>query len=478
MKRAGIAFLAGVLLLAAVLLARALPSANPPPVATPLPVVAVDPGATARLAQALRLPTVSQPRDPAPFVALHRLLESAFPEVHRALERQAFGDSLLYVWRGSEPNLAPILLLAHLDVVPAGDGWREPPFGGAVKDSYIWGRGALDDKAAALGSLEAVEALLRENFRPRRTVYLAFGADEEVGGMQGARVVAEALRARGILFDWALDEGSFVVEGMAPGIPGPAALVGVAEKGFVNLELSAQGEGGHASMPPPHTAVGRVAGATARLEANPRPARLTPVVREMFARLAPHMEFGKRLVFANLWLFEPLVKREMAKSPIGNAWLRTTGAATLLQGGVKENVLPPSARAVVNFRILPGETIREVEEYVKATVADPAVAVARFGDAASEPSSVSSVDSAGFRAIEQSIGEVFPGVPIAPAPVIAATDSRHFAPVVRDIYRFQPVRLKRDDVARIHGADERIGVDAYADLVRFYWRLIVNGAGR
>jgi carboxypeptidase PM20D1 len=449
--------------------------------------IAVDADAAARrLAQALAFPTVwregQKQATRTAFEGLHRHLESAFPRVHAALERELVnGQSLLYTWPGTEAGARPVLLMAHQDVVPVdpatASNWQHPPFAGGIADGHVWGRGAIDHKSGVLGILEATEMLLERSFAPARTVYLAFGHDEESGGEAGAVAIAALLRRRGVQLEFVLDEGGVVADGILPGIEPPVALVGIAEKGFVNLELRVETGGGHSSMPPAETANGILARAVSRLERHPMPARLDDGAASlMFERVGPVMPFAGRLVFANLWLFRPLVVRQLAAAPTMNAMVRTTTAVTILEGGIGENVLPTSARAVANFRVLPGDSIEDVINHVVGAVDDPRVRVTRHGDVASEPSPVSSTSAPAWHLLERTIREVFPGVMVAPFQVVTATDSRHYEGVSADVYRFTPVTVGPDDVARIHGIDERIPVAGYAQAIRFYHRLLVNAA--
>ena len=480
----GLGLLLGAILLAGVLVARAFGMDSRQAPAEPATPFALDTLAAARrLAGALRIPTVSHSDTAASrgpeWAEMHAHLRRSFPRVHAALRREAVGNSLLFTWAGTDPALAPVVLMGHLDVVPVEPGtegaWTRPPFGGEVAEGFVWGRGALDDKLGVLGALEAAEGLLAEGFRPRRTVLLAFGADEEVGGREGAARIAALLRARGVRPEWVLDEGGAVTRGMMPGVEAPVAMVGVAEKGFVSVELVARGEGGHSSMPPRQTAVGVLARAVSRLEAEPLPGGIRGATAMLFDHAGPEMPFGMRLVFANRWLFGPLLERRLAASPATDAALRTTTAATVFQAGTKDNVLPARARAVVNFRILPGDSVAGVLAHVRRTVDDARVR-ARVVGFASEPSPVSGTETAGFRAVQRSIRQVFPDAVVAPYLVVGATDARHFHGLSPHVYRFLPVRVTSGDLARMHGTDERVSVAGYADAVRFYAQLLRNGA--
>lgn len=441
--------------------------------------------AVQRFAGSLRIRTVS-PHGPhgeegvAPFVELHEYLSREFPRLHAELERTVVGRaSLLFEWTGSNPELDPILLLGHLDVVPvepeAAEGWTHPPFGGVVADGFVWGRGALDMKQSVLAQLEAIEWLLGQGFRPERTVLLAYGDDEEIGGGQGALVIAKQLSARGIRCEMVLDEGAAVVHGIVPGVKPPVALVGIAEKGYASVRIVAKEDGGHSSMPPAHSAAGIVGTAVHRLERSPLTPRLTAPVDLQFDFLGPEMPFGPRLAVANRWLLGGVLLGRLTAGERTGALVRTTTAVTMLEGSVAENVLPTQAAAVVNFRILPGETVETVLSHVRSVVRDPRVSIEVL-DGASGPSVVSSIDASSFTALQQSIREVFPDAVVAPSLVVGMTDSRHYGALSERIYRFLPMRLGPDDLERLHGTDERIAVDNYAESIRFYVRVIENAA--
>src|SRR5271166_1091580 len=452
-------------------------------------VDAVEPlrGFEERLARSLRFRTVAtgadRAGDAAAFQQFHEFLRTSFPRVHARLDCEVHGGHiLLYRWKGSNPSREPILLMSHIDVVPVESGtetnWTHPPFSGDLAEGFIWGRGALDVKCGALGLLEATERLLDDGFRPSGDVYFALGHDEEVGGNEGNRRVAEILRSRGVRFRFVLDEGGGLTEGIIDGISGPVAFVGIAEKGHATIRLKAQTEGGHSSMPPPHTAVGMVATVVARLESNPFPARIDGATVAMLDYLGPEMPWPRRVALANRWLTGGLIARQFAAKPSLNALIRTTMAATIARGGEMVNVLPKRAETVVNVRLLPGDTsesaLRRIQNEVKRLGFDEKTVTCSLETAPSEPSRISSTDSAGFRTLQRTIAEVYRGTVVAPGLSMVVTDSRHYAPIASDIYRFLPLRVTADDLKRIHGADERIGIKSYADLIGFLARLIEN----
>lgn len=434
-----------------------------------------------RLSRALRIPSVSRPvgeaLGPDPLERIVDQLLESFPPIFTRLEVERSPRSLVVRWPGREVDLQPLLLLAHLDVVPVEPErlaeWTQPPFSGAVAGGCVWGRGALDDKSSALAILEAVQLLLGEGFAPRREVILAFGLDEEIGGAEGAARVAERLAAAGVEPMLVLDEGMAILDGLVPGVVGPVAAVGIAEKGRATVELVVETGGGHASIAPEQSAVGVLAAAIVELEGAPMPARYDGTTRLFFEALSPWMPFGRRMVFANAWLTAPLIEHELAKRETTAALLRTTAAVTTSSGGVAANVLPQSARATVDFRIHPRDGSAALLEHVREVVDDPRVTATLVGDV-TEPSPRSPTTGEGWCLLERTIRECFEGVHVAPALVLASTDSRHYLRLTRNVYRFSPLRLTAEALARIHGVDERIEVDDYLAMIRFYARLLRN----
>jgi carboxypeptidase PM20D1 len=429
--------------------------------------------AAARLAGAIRFRTVAPldaaARDLDAFLGLHDYLRTSFPLAHQALAREVVaGASLLYHWAGDRRDLAPVILLAHLDVVPAdGRAWTHPPFDGVVAGGRVWGRGALDDKSSLVGILEAVEALLAAGFRPARPVYLAFSHNEEGSSdPSGAAAMASALGARNVRDGWLLDEGGLIYD-QVPGVAQPVALVGVAEKATLHVELRARAAGGHASMPAAETAVGLLARALDRIGRQPMRPRLDAAnpTRQMLVTLAPEMRWVLRTAVANLWLLRPLVIRQLAATPPGNATIRTTLAPTMLTGGPRPNVLPEEAIAVLNVRMVPGDLAGDVERHLRMAIDDDRVTIAmrQLGAA----SRVSPVDGPEFAALARAIRATHPDVLVAPYLTIAATDAREFADVAPFAYRFLPVQ-QPGAVALIHGDDEHIDVDVYERAIRTY----------
>jgi carboxypeptidase PM20D1 len=483
-KRLLLVLLAVLLLLAAAVAVNTLRQGSRQIDVPPAPPLAVDEAAVAdKLAGAIRLRTISSYDDPAlnaeEFRKLHAHLRERFPRVHATLQRELVGGlSLLYTWKGTDPAARPIALLAHHDIVPIAPGteakWQVAPFSGEIRDGYVWGRGAWDDKANLVAQLEAIEMLLASGFQPRQTVYLFSGADEEVGGLRGAAQVVQLLQQRKVRLDFVIDEGLLITEGILPGLSRPAALVGIAEKGYLSVVMKVSATPGHSSMPPAKgtTAVGMMSAALRRLDDEQLPAGLRGVAREMFDTIAPEMGGFQRVALSNLWLFGPLVQAQLEKAASTNALLRTTTALTIVNAGNKDNVIPGEAQATVNFRLLPGDTTQSVMQHVRAKAGGRFELIALPG--ASEPSPISPTQSSSYQLIHRTVRSLFPGTVVAPGLMVAATDSRHFTAVSDHIYRFSPVRAKPEDLSRFHGTNERISVANLGELVRFYHQLLRN----
>jgi carboxypeptidase PM20D1 len=438
--------------------------------------------ASARLAAAIRYPTISyddpSKLDAAAFAGLREHMAASFPRVYAAGDPRVVSEhSLLFRFPGARAELKPALFMGHIDVVPVDDvtrdQWEYPPFSGAIEDGVIWGRGVMDDKVTVFALLEAMEMLLASGGQFERTIYFAFGHDEEVGGPRGAASIAALLADEGVEFEFVLDEGGAVIEGMVSGIDAPVATVGIAEKGFVNLRLTVDAPGGHSSQPPEHTAAGILSEAIVNLEANQFPGDMS-YTRLTLDYLGSQMSFGRRLLLANLWLFEPLVERVMSANASTAAGIRSTIAATMLEGSSKSNILPTRASAVVNVRIMPGDSVASVKEHFVSVIDDPRVAVTTFME--NEPSAVSPTDSLGYRLIEKNIRMMDESVIVAPYLVIGGTDSKHFYALSPNIYRFFMVRANAQTLKRIHGINEQLPVADYSSAISFFYQLIRDSA--
>lgn len=445
---------------------------------------------------AIQIPTVSEPlsrlTETSPLFRFRDYVAETFPALHRPpfIRRTGrdFGEplipSVLFEWPGQDPSLPGILLMSHFDVVPietsTHSNWTHEPFSGHMDGTFLWGRGTLDCKHGVMAILEAIDRHAADGFKPQRTIYIALGHDEELGGQNGNEKMAEWLRSHGRKLHMVLDEGGCIFTEF-PGLTQPAALIGVAEKGLVNVQLSVEvspTEAGHASMPPRQTAISILASAIGRVQASPFPARIDSGLRDTLRFLGPEMpSFSRRLVMANLWLTEPIVVSQLAGKPSSNALLRTTVAPTLIDGGVEVNVLPQHATATLNLRLIPGDSIKEATEHIRQSIDDARVDVSAlpFGKAASP---MSSIESIAFEDLHRTIREVYPDVAVAPFVLVGGTDSVHYSDLAAEIYRFIPARIAERDTQRFHGIDERIALQDYTDIVRFFHQLVLNKASR
>jgi carboxypeptidase PM20D1 len=463
-----------VLLFLAVLVVRGLAFKPAPRQIKPTQAAQVDEEAITRHMQAMiRLKTVSYRdkslEDDAPFEAFIDLLPGLYPRVHAAITRERIGTrGLLYHWQG-KTAAAPSVYMSHFDVVPAEEAaWEKPPFEAVLEDGVLWGRGTLDTKGTLLGILEAAEALLAQGFVPQNDVYFAFGGDEEIRG--GAAIaIVDALTERGVKPAFVLDEGGAVVENVFPGVKAPCALVGIAEKGSMDARLRLTTRGGHASTPPPHTAVGLMARAIARSEGKPFPFRLTPPAAQMFDTLGRHSSLLYRILFANLWCFRPALNLicRLSGGEL-NALVRTTCAFTQMRGGEASNVLPPVVTAGANLRLMIGETVQSAKERLSRVSGVKDIEVITGND----PSPVSRTDGEPWQRLGSAIAQTWPDAILSPYLMLAASDSYHYGKVCDSVYRFSAMALSGEERKMIHGHNERVPVATLVKTVQFYQRVM------
>jgi carboxypeptidase PM20D1 len=471
MKRILLFLLVILIVLAGVLLFNTLSLTSKQVEPEPLESVDISTEVYRNLSRAIQYRTISFSEeaipDSAAFNGFHRFLEETFPRVHATLGLEKINQySLLYTWQGTDPTQKPIILMSHQDVVPVDQptlaDWEAGPFEGRITDTHIIGRGTMDDKGSLIALMESVEMLLEEGFRPSRTIYLAFGHDEEVGGSNGAAKIAEHLEKKGVEAAMTLDEGGFIAEGIIPGMDAPVAMVNLAEKGFASFRLIVETRGGHSSQPPRENTIGMLATAIVELENNQLPYKLVKPIDYQFEYMGAELPFLKKMAFANPWLF---------KKPILQALnAHTTTAPTIIQGGVKNNVIPTVAEATINFRILPGETIESVQAHIQKIVGEK-IRVEPVGFL-TNPSPVSGIDSEGFKTLEKTIRSVFPDAVVVPGLVGGGTDARYFYDISEDVYRFYPIRINSESMTRFHGIDEKIGKEEYREMIEFTYQLI------
>jgi carboxypeptidase PM20D1 len=434
-----------------------------------------------RLQRAIKIPTVSYDDpaklDTASFSHMLALLDSMYPNTNAQLEKTIINSfSIIYHWRGKTNTEKPAILYAHLDVVPVEtvnrDEWLHDPWAGDTADGFIWGRGTLDDKGSAIAIMESVEQLLADGFQPENDVYFLFGHDEEVGGKYGAAEAAKFFKSKGIKTRFNLDEGGMCTSGMVPFISKPVILIGSAEKGYMTLKLTSKMKGGHSSKPEKETSIKILTKALAKLDEYEFPKEISPVLGDFIDYIGPEMAMPAKLLFTNTWLFKPIILAayENAGSE-GSAVTKTTHVTTLLNAGVKENLIPGEATAIVNFRLLPGNSAKDVQSKVKEIIDDERIEIIDLGNT-TEASSVTSVESFGFKKVQQVSAEVFPDALVSPFLMIGATDSKHFTDISESLIRCLPVRMSKDQLRSVHGVNEKVGINDYMEMISFYKTLI------
>lgn len=429
-----------------------------------------------KLGAMIRIPTVSkhEHEDLSQFYRFHQELEKLFPLIHEKLEKTVLNGTLLYRWSGADPQKQPILFMGHQDVVPASDeGWSVPAYSGVVKDGCLYGRGTLDCKGTMYVQMQAVEELLGEDFVPPCDVYLEYSINEETGG-DGAAAAMRYLRDRGIRFAFVLDEGGAVIDEAVPGMDKPYAVIGVTEKGYMDVKITARGKGGHSSTPPRNTPAARLFAFANEIERK-RPFRkvLIPEVQEMFRQMAPAFSFPLRFLLGNLWLTKPLVIAAMPLvSPFGEALMATTCCFTQMKGSDAANVIPKEPYLIANLRCSVHQNCEEslnvLKKYGKKYDLDFEVLLQR------DASPVSDIHSKAYGFVEKTIRAHFPDAGVAPYLIMGGTDCRHFHALTDTALRFAPVRMTNAQNASCHAVDENVTIAALAEGVRFFKRLLRN----
>ncbi|MDR1668411.1 MAG: M20/M25/M40 family metallo-hydrolase, partial [Oscillospiraceae bacterium] len=426
------------------------------------------------LSEAIRFQTVSftdvTQRDFTQWVNLRGFLRERYPKCHENMSSEfTAGFSSLYRWASPEPSGDPILLCGHLDVVPADGTWRHPPFEGRSEGGYIWGRGALDCKNTVVCLFEALESLHSRGYAPSRDIYLALGHDEELGGVEGAKVFARHFAQQGLRFELILDEGGFISDAVFP-VGKPVADVCVAEKGMVNLRLSVSAPGGHSSRPPHRTAAGLLCEAISRIGFQPRPAQISELMRDNLKTIAPWLEPALRRYIASPRLYDRKLLKRLGEDERTSALVRSTAVPTVLRGGVAPNVLPASTEATINIRLLPGDTAERTVRWIGELTRDLGVKTEVLYE--SPPSGVSNYKGSAFRDFSAAVSDVYPGIPAVPGLFCGGTDSRHYEPFSDAVFRFSPFILTADEHATVHAENERVAIASLGAAVQFYRRVI------
>lgn len=425
-----------------------------------------------KLSQMIQCETVSNRFDSnkEKFYKFHELEEKLFPNIFRVCEKHVFNGSLLLKWSG-KGEAQPILLMSHTDVVEATGEWEHPPFSGEIVNGAVWGRGSVDTKASLSCILNAVEELIKEGFEPKGDVYVASSCTEEFSG-EGAPLTVKYLKEQGVKLRLLLDEGGMIMEEPISGVKGTYAMIGVLEKGYGDLKFIAKGKGGHASAPGKNTPIPRLAAFVSEIENhNPFKVEFYPAVTEMFRRLTPNMTFPLKPIFANLWLFKPVLKKMMPSiSPAGAAMLKTTTAFTTAAGSDGLNVLPQTAYVTANMRFIPhqptDESIQIITDAAKKYDLETEVIYKDY------PCPVVDYKGEPFAIVEKTVHELFPGVGVVPYVMTGGTDAKYYKEVCENCIRFAPLYINAQQYASIHGLNENIDIKTLPKGVDFYKKII------
>ncbi|MEA1851051.1 M20/M25/M40 family metallo-hydrolase [Chryseobacterium sp. MHB01] len=464
-----------------------------------------DDSAIQRLSGGLKIPTVSSGElgdfNYSTFDTIKEYIKNSYPLIYQNAEFAEVNTyGLVFRLKGSNPSLDPILFLSHTDVVPPGDAevkdktenifrpddqplpevsevseeWDFGPFSGAVANGRIYGRGSIDMKGMLFSLLESMNNVIKTKFIPQRDIYLAFGFDEEVGGQQGAVKIAEYFRNKNVQFDAVYDEGGLILEkGSVTGINSDIAVIGCAEKGFLSVKIKVKGLGGHSSMPPAESAIGKAAVIMQRLESGQMKPEVTPIINQFFINVGGSMSFISRMAIANQWLLKPVLLSQLTKNNSTNALVRTTTALTMMKGSDAPNVLSPEVEFIVNFRLLPGNTVKDVKEHIANVTKGFDVEIEEI-DSVKEASAVSSSNTRAFQMIEAAIKEIYPTAIATPYLTVGATDAYKYQVVSKNIYRFMPIKINNAEKQSIHSTNEYLSIENYMKMIHYFEFIMRN----
>ncbi|OCA76666.1 peptidase [Chryseobacterium contaminans] len=467
--------------------------------------ITINDSSISRLSGGLKIPTISSGDslkfNDVPFDTFNEYIKKNYPFIYQHAESYTInGHALVFKLKGTDPNLQPLLFLSHLDVVPPGGAgikntetdlfqpkdkpippvskiakeWDYGPFSGAVVNGRIYGRGTMDMKSMLFALMEALQNTMKSGYQPKRDIYLAFGFDEEVGGELGAARIADYFGRQRLRFDAIYDEGGFILsKGSVEGIDANVALIGCAEKGFLSLKIKVKGLGGHSSMPPSETAVGKAAAIMQKLEQNPMKPTITPLIQDFFKNVGGSMSFPSRLAIANDWLLQPLLISQLSKNHTTNALIRTTTALTMMKGSDAPNVLSSEVEFVANFRLLPGNTIQEVKEHVAKLAQGYDIEISEV-DNSREASIVSPSDTKGYKIMETSLNRIYPNLLITPYLTVGGTDAIKYQALSNNVYRFMPIKINNSEQQSMHSINEYISIENYTKMIRYFEFIMQN----
>ena len=439
---------------------------------SPMPEIAIN-HISAAIQLKTETPNDDYQFDTATFMRYRSFLETSYPLIHKNLQRTIIDSfNYIYEWKGTDTSILPMVLMAHYDVVPVEESavklWHAKPYGGEIKENYIWGRGVLDDKSSMISILEASEAQIAKGFKPKQTILLCFGADEESSG-KGATAVVKYFKSLHKKFDLVVDEGGEISTENNKSIKAPIASIGVGEKGYVTLVLTVQKAGGHSSIPASHTAIDILSNAISKVNNNPMPSKLTPPIEAYLNKISAYNDnFFDKMTLSNLWLFKSLVVNNMSEQPNTNALIRTTLVPTVFNSGVRDNVIPTFATAYINSRILPGQSTKDVYDYVQKIINDTNVKITYYKNYMTEASPTTDVGSKYYKRVEKVVRSVVKDVVVAPMLMFGATDSRNYREISDGVVNFSPLTNAKG----YHGIDERMLISDFEKCFNFYTLLI------
>lgn len=426
----------------------------------------------AHISKLIQIPTVSakENQDMAPVWEFHKVLETMFPNIHRVCEKHEFSGSLLFHWKGTKHD-KPILFMSHHDVVSAKGEWSHPPFSGEIYEGRLWGRGSIDTKTGLYCMLQAVEEMIEAGYQPSQDVYIASSCTEEVSG-QGAPLTVSYLKSRGVRLRFVIDEGNTIMDHPFMGVAGTYAVMGVMEKGYGDVKFTARGRGGHASTPPKHSPLVRLGAFMSQMDQHPPfKKQLHPMILEMFRRMAPNMKLWMRLVFANLWLFKPVLTLLMPLlGANGAAIVRTTLAFTMAQGSAGYNVLPQEAYVTGNMRFSPHQGSGASIEAVKKAAQKYDIETEVLFEG--QPTKATDINGEAAKAATEVIQALYPGIGVLPFMMTGCTDARFYEEICDQVLRFTPIYVDRDQPKTVHGIDENVYISVLPKAVDFYKGMI------
>lgn len=439
------------------------------------------PKAVENFSKSLKINTVSDPNseyyDHNNFKKFITFLSDTYPEFSKKFEKKIINDSVLYKWSGKNALLPAVVIMAHYDTVPVEQAdlskWKTNPFSGEVFDNKVWGRGAIDNKGNLIAALEAVQFLLKNNYQPERDIYIAIGADEEVYGTGGNKLLADYLYNNNVKIGAVYDEGVPIIKDFASFVSKPIASISVAEKGYASFLLTATGSSGHSSTGSKNNAIVRLSKLLKNIDDYEQEIYWPETLTSFIEGLAPYSETPYKMLFANLWISKPFVKYALQQQQSTQPLVKTVSAITKFNAGIKDNVIPTHAEAIVNYRLIHGETVSDIKSKLEGLAKQLGIKVEHYGKSHSDPVPPASTRSDFYQALQKAINNSYPEAIVVPGTMIAMTDSRYYAKLTPNIYRFTPFVLTPKTAQSIHGINEALdiddylrGIDVYAELIK------------